>query len=298
MRYSYFPGLLVSLAVSAFSAPAFELRDGDRVAMLGDALIEREQYAGWLEIAATTQFPDRSVIFRNLGWSADTPAGESRNGLSLVMAGSETPDEGWQQLQIQLATYKPTVVLLGYGMAASLPGGQPAKQFGDDLERLIEKAPKSTGGGVRFLILGAPPRFERPGEDPEKLRLHRDSLTEINSVLQEIAKKRNIPFVSLADLKQDWAYSQNGIHLTGEGYRAVARHIEKALGWKPTAWDKGESAAALRKHVLKKNEWFFNRSRPANMAYIFGFRKGEQGKNAGEIAEFDKLVAEEEAIIA
>src|SRR5690606_11530453 len=54
----------------------------------------------------------------------------------------------------------------------------------------------------------------------------------------------------------------------------------------------------LRQHILKKNEWFFNRSRPANMAYIFGFRKKEQGNNAVEIPQFDALVAEEEAAIA
>ncbi len=298
MRSIYFFGLLFSTAAAAISAPRFELKEGDRVAMLGDAFIEREQYAGWIEIAAATQYPDRSITFRNLGWSADTPAGDSRNGLSLLMAGSEPPDEGWRQLQIQLATYKPNVVLLGYGMAASLPGGPSAAQFRSDLERLIEAAPKSTGTDVRFLMLGAPPRFERPGEDPVTLKLHRERLTEINSVLREIAANRNLPFVSLADLKQDPAYSQNGIHLTDQGYRAVARHLEKALDWKPNAWDKGASAASLQTHVLKKNEWFFHRSRPANMAYIFGFRKKEQGQNAGEIAGFDKLVAEQEAVIA
>ena len=298
MRSIYFLGVLISTAAFAFSAPVFEMKEGDRVAMLGDAFIEREQYAGWIEIAATTQFPNRAITFRNLGWSADTPAGDSRNGLSLVMAGSEPSEEGWRQLQNQLVTYKPTVVVLGYGMAASLPGGPSAGQFRKDLERLLEAAPKSTGADVRFLILGAPPRFERPGETPESLKLHCDRLVEIDSVLRRIATNRNIPFVSLADLTQDPAYSQNGIHLTNEGYRAVARHLEKALSWKPNAWDHGESAAALRTHILKKNEWFFHRSRPANMAYIFGFRKKEQGQNAGEIAGFDKLVAEEEAVIA
>ena len=55
---------------------------------------------------------------------------------------------------------------------------------------------------------------------------------------------------------------------------------------------------ALRAAILRKNEWFFHRSRPANMAYIFGFRKREQGNNAVEIPQFDELIAAEEKRIA
>jgi putative heme-binding domain-containing protein len=54
----------------------------------------------------------------------------------------------------------------------------------------------------------------------------------------------------------------------------------------------------LRAAILRKNEWFFHRSRPANMAYIFGFRKREQGNNAVEIPKFDEFIAAEEKRIA
>ncbi|MES2657611.1 MAG: PVC-type heme-binding CxxCH protein [Verrucomicrobiota bacterium] len=299
MRHLLFSTVaLCCLSAQAFSAPAFELKDGDRVALLGDAFIEREQYNGWIEIAATTRFPQSNVTFRNLGWNADLPSGDSRSGLSPLQAGMEGPDEGWKQLQNQLSIYKPNVIILGYGMAASLPNGCPPEKFGTDLERLLDDAPKSVGKEVRFLVLGAPPRFERPGEDASVLKAHRESLAAANRILQEIATRRGLPFVSLDGLKQDPGYSQNGIHLTDAGYQAVARLIEKSLGWQPGAWDKGDSAAALRKHILKKNEWFFNRSRPANMAYIFGFRKGEQGNNAVEIPQFDALIAAQEQAIA
>jgi glucose/arabinose dehydrogenase/HEAT repeat protein len=283
--------VLIPALVAPVTAATFELKEGDRVAFLGDAFIEREQYEGWIELAFTTAFPDRSVSFRNLGWSADTPAGESRNGLSLLQAGLEPPEEGWRQLQNQLTTYKPNVVVLGYGMAASLANGSTPEKFQADLDRLLDDAPKSAGNDVRFLILGTPPRFAKAGGDGA-------SLAAINKVLQDTAAKRGIPFVALADLEQKPEYTQNGIHLTGEGYKAAARHIEKSLGWKSGAWDKGDAAAALHRRILKKNEWFFNRSRPANMAYIFGFRKKEQGNNAKEIPQFDALIAEEEAVIA
>jgi putative heme-binding domain-containing protein len=277
---------------------AFELRDGDRVAFLGDTFAEREQYEGWIEMAATTRFPDRSVTFRNLGWSADTPAGDSRCGLSLLQAGHEPPGEGWRQLQNQLATYRPTLLITGYGMAASLPGGQTPEEFRRDFNRLLDHA--ATLPGLRVWVFATPPRFLRAGEtdDSPEVRASRQSLAAINAVLREIADQRRLPFVSLDGLAGKPGLSDNGIHLNGAGYQAAAREIEQQLGWPAGKWDQGEAAAALRRAILRKNEWFFHRSRPANMAYIFGFRKAEQGRNAGEIEAFDKLVAEEEQRIA
>jgi putative heme-binding domain-containing protein len=278
-------------------ASIFDFKDDDRVALVGDAFIEREQYYGWMELAATTQFPDKNVVFRNLGWSGDTPAGDSRNGLSLVQAGTESPEEGWKQLQNQLSTYKPSVVILGYGMASSLPGGRPTDDFAKDLERLIQTIPTSTKAATRLLLIGPPPRFnatlqkEGPGE-------HRERLEQIETILQTAATKHGIPYVSLKDLPQKSDYTENSIHLTSQGYQAVARQMEKALGWKAMPWHQGKTAEALRQQIIHKNEWFFHRSRPANMAYIFGFRRGEQGKNSGEIPQFDALVDEGDKRIA
>ena len=108
-------------ALAAQPAP-FELRDGDRVVLIGDGIAEGEQHHGWIELMLTTRFPDRAVTFRNLGWSGDTPAGDSRFGLSLLQAGREPAEEGWNQLVRQIEETKPTVVLAAYGMASSFDG--------------------------------------------------------------------------------------------------------------------------------------------------------------------------------
>src|SRR5882762_10666064 len=95
----------------------FELRDGDRVVLLGDTFIEREQAYGYIEYVLTTQFPERNVTFRNLGWSGDTPAGLSRLGFDI-----DSPKKGLERIREQLVAFKPTVVFVGYGMASSFDG--------------------------------------------------------------------------------------------------------------------------------------------------------------------------------
>ena len=50
----------------------------------------------------------------------------------------------------------------------------------------------------------------------------------------------------------------------------------------------------LRKLIHRKNVLFFDRWRPQNITYLFGFRKHEQGNNAVEIPRFDPLIADAE----
>src|SRR5262249_51247208 len=54
----------------------------------------------------------------------------------------------------------------------------------------------------------------------------------------------------------------------------------------------------LRQTIIDKNQTYFHRWRPQNETYLFGFRKGEQGKNAVEIPQFDPLVEKLEKDIA
>jgi putative heme-binding domain-containing protein len=105
--------LALATVAPAKSAEPFEIKDGDRVLFLGDTLLEREGTYGYLETRMAEQFPDRKFTVRNLAFSADTPLGWSR-------ASFDPPAKGFERLKEQLDLVKPTVVFLGYGMAASL----------------------------------------------------------------------------------------------------------------------------------------------------------------------------------
>ena len=149
---------LLLVGVLVFEAPAaplplFQLKDGDRVAFLGDTLIERMQAFNHLELRLSTAWLMRDIIFRNIGWSGDTPRGVSRAGLSLLQAGREPDGEGWKQLQKQIELVKPTVVFLGYGMACSFEN--QSEQFIRDMRALKVAIRKSAGGPVRFVVLSS-----------------------------------------------------------------------------------------------------------------------------------------------
>jgi len=307
----------VAILAPLEAAPKLTLNDGDRVLLIGDVLIERENNYGQIEAKMRREFPGKKFTVRNLGYSGDSPLGASRASFDPVVKGIDS-------LKEQLEVVKPTVAIIGYGMAASLEAmtyahNDPAlnpdparygsdhspEKFKRDLLQLMELITKaSPGGKVRFVLL-SPIQHEdlrgsRPGlPNPEE---HNAIMATFTKVLQELAGEKNLPFI-----KAEWQQSagialtqgtDNGIHLTDQGYRALSEGIAAQLGWKVDAksWDDvSESKQKLIDAILRKNSLFFHRSRPANYTYIFGFRKREQGQNAVEIPKFDPLIDSAEA---
>ena len=90
---------------------------GDQIMLVGDGLIEQMQKYGYLEYRLTVQNQGKSLHFRNIGWTGDTPAGIARDGLGTRQAGHEPANEGWLQLQKQIAEIKPSVAIIGYGLS-------------------------------------------------------------------------------------------------------------------------------------------------------------------------------------
>src|SRR6185369_15971220 len=214
--------------------PAFELQDGDRVVLLGDTLIEREQRYGYVEARLTVRWPDRNITFRNLGWSADTVMGQSR-----VSFDWSKPEEEWfQQLTNQIAAVKPTVAILGYGMASSFAGETGLPKFKADLNKLMDAIQSlSQDTKVRFMFLG-PIRHEALGASFPDPTEHNKQLERYSNAIQEIARERGFPFIdlfhNLGDGTKDRiprAYTDNGIHLNAYGYSRVGDVIERTMRW-------------------------------------------------------------------
>src|SRR4051812_11088505 len=61
LLFGFFSAILTLAHAVESTTPAFELKAGDRVALIGDTLIEREQAHGWIELMLTARFADRDI---------------------------------------------------------------------------------------------------------------------------------------------------------------------------------------------------------------------------------------------
>jgi len=250
---------------AAAETNAFEFKDGDRVALIGDTFIEREQRYGYIEHLFTIQFPDRNVTFRNLGWSGDTPAGLSRLGFDI-----DAPQKGPERIREQLEAFKPTVLVVGYGMASSFDGEAGLKRFTTEYNQLLEMAEQISGKeNLRLLLLSPPPHEKLPPPLPDPAK-HNEQLKLYTHAIEEIARQRNARFVSLLEqLEQPTAnvvstqLTDDGIHLTAYGYRRVSEALGRGLKWRPNTWRvglladgkirNGSGGAQILDHVKKED---------------------------------------------
>jgi len=222
-----------------------DLRNGDRVVLIGDTLIEREQLYGYVEERLTVQFPERNVEFRNLGWSADTPAGESRASFDF-----DKPGKGFEHIKEQITIIQPTVVLIGYGMASSFKGEAGIVEFKEQMNKLIEMIQGAcTNKSVRFILL-TPIRHENLGAPLPDPTEHNRNLSLYSQAIQGLAAEHKATYISLFDnllgdgtkSRPPRAFTDDGIHLTAFGYLRMAEAIEKSLVWEPNLWRIGITA--------------------------------------------------------
>jgi putative heme-binding domain-containing protein len=279
--------MLISLLVggaTAFAA-APELKPGDRVALVGNTFIEREAADGYIETALMISHADAKLVFRNFGWSGDTVTGASR--------GYFKPEQGYGLLLKDVALEKPTVIILNYGANAAWDGEAGVAAFKSGLAKLMDDLKAKTN--ARFILMSPPQQeaFASPYPDPEA---HNAELARYTAVIKALADERGAGYIDLyGTLKAPTGkyWTSNSVHFTPAGYQQAAAVISKAFGKQAPDLSKADG---LRQAIIAKNEQFFNRWRPQNTTYLFGFRKHEQGNNGVEVDQIlpyvEKLDAE------
>lgn len=158
------PGQATPAAPDAAAKPAaaktFAFKAGDRVVLIGNTVLERDQTYGCLESTLALALGDTAVTVRNLAWSGDTVFGHARSYFG-------PPSEGLDRLSSHVEMIKPTVAILCYGseMAFERLGGLPdfLTAYRQLLDRIRSKSP-----GVRFVIVSPPPLETLP--PPSQIR--------------------------------------------------------------------------------------------------------------------------------
>ena len=183
-----------------------ELKPGDHIAIVGNALGDRMQHHGHLETLIHAKFPKHNFVFRNLAVSGDEITVRHRS------ANFGSPEE-W------LAKVKADVVFAFFGFNESFKGDAGLPQFRKDLDKFLKDALAK-----RRVVLFSPIASD-----------HAD-VPKYAAAMAEVAAANGVLFVDL--LKAGKLPTVYGIHLTEEGDRLLAPHIFRSLfGEDPPAGD-------------------------------------------------------------
>lgn len=227
---------LVSITFSLsglYAADLLQIREGDRILLIGSTMIEREQSYGYWETALYAAKPEVEFSLRNLGWSGDTVWSESR-------AGFETPEYGFKELQKLVETLQPTLIVVNYGFNESFAGERGLAKFKDGLKRLTEMLSATKAR----IVLVSPTRMEyRMGKFPDhradnrNVELYRDAI-------RDFAAEHHLGFGDWTDsvvapsgpvpLSEDLALTDNGLHLTQVGFWKTSESLAELAGVPPS----------------------------------------------------------------
>src|SRR4051812_10954362 len=293
--------VLAAAVVAAFAgggtagADALELRKGDHICLVGNALGERMQFMNEWEALLYRRFPQHELVVRNLCFPADEPFKRDRS----LNFGS--PDD-------HLRHSKADVILFFFGMNEAFAGTRGEAAFARDLTRLVEetRAKDYSGKGPPRVVLVSPIAHEDLG-DPNITdgRAHNEALERYTAIMKKVATATGAGFVDLFTPTKALFEATaapltiNGIHLNEEGDRAVAPLIDRGLfggAGEPAGASPSPASPKLEAAIADKNFHWWHRYRAVNGYSIYGTR-GEAGSDGTyrnrEVMERERAILDE-----
>lgn len=243
------------------------LNKGDRIALVGNTLIDRSHLFGYFETMLHQKYPQHGLIVRNLAWAADTPALQPR------------PDNFADQEQ-HLTHEHIDVIFAGYGFNESFAGTAGIKSFQESLTKYVQslKSKAYNGKAAPKVILISPTANEDIDGVPAAA-LNNENILLYVGAMKQVAAEQQVGFVNVFDdvlratRVPDTDMTLNGSHLTEDGYETFSRSLYRHTF--------GEDASAinedLRANVIDKNRQYFRRYRPLNTFYYTGGRNKTYG---------------------
>jgi putative membrane-bound dehydrogenase-like protein len=259
----------VTLVAVCLAAPV-ELKQGDHICLVGNALAERMQHHNYWETLLHQRFPNLNLTVRNLAFPGDEPYERIR---------SENFGDPDQHLKHSQAS----VVVYFFGFNESFAGESGLKRFTDDMTRLVKETQgKDYGNGNPRVVLVSPIAFENLHDPnlPDGSE-HNARLAIYSEALAKVAETTGAGFADVFTPTKDlFEQSEerltfNGAHLNDAGYRALAPILNRALfgAGGPTQID-----PQIKAEVDDKNFHWWHRYRAVNGYSIYGTR-GKAGSD-------------------
>lgn len=298
-----FVSLLIGLLISGCSPKnkvmqPFDPAAGSHIVFIGNTFAERLQNYNYFEPLLYSSFPDRNLVVRNLGWSADEINAQSR-------------PMNFPSLDEHLTKQKAQIIFACYGLNEAFKGKDSVASFKQQLTQYLQHLKEQKYDGVNNpqLILVSPIAHEKLGgflPDPsnhnKNLELYSEAMSEVSDALQ-------IPFIDLLSVSRKLeegadSVTINGIHLNDKGYKAVSEAMASALGLPVSGWSADQHALNLKKLIDEKNQQFFYLYRAVNAEYIVGRRKepwvqpkGGPISYPGELAKLNTMVTRLDSVV-
>ncbi len=266
-------GVVVTLFLASFATAApLQLKKGDHICLVGNALGERLQHHNYWESLLHARLPQHELVVRNLCFPGDEPLARLRS----LNFGS--PDK-------HLAHSKADVILFFFGYNESFAGERGLPAFKKSLQTLIAdtKTKNYSGAGAPRIVLISPIAFENTGDENlpsgevrnKRLKMYADAM-------QQVAAEASVGFVDLftpsqklfAETKAKLTY--HGAHLNDAGYEALAPHFLDALLGDATS--PVINLEKIRQAVDDKNFHWWHRYRAVNGYSIYG-KRGRAGSD-------------------
>ena len=260
-----------------------QLNKGDRIALIGNTLMERSQDQGYFEALLQQTFPDHRLVVRNLAWSADTIDLQPRPA-------------NFADLEQHLTHEKVDVIFAAYGFNESFDGEAGVGPFKQKLTKFVMglKSKAFNGKAGPRIVLVSPIANENvkgvPAADKNNARIKL-----YVEAMRLVAKEQQVGFVDAFDAtraamsKPQADLTFNGCHLTEKGYALFAVILfQGCFGKAPPKVNE-----ALRETIVDKDRQFFRRYRPLNTFYYTGGRSKTYGylDFLPAMRNFDMMVA-------
>jgi azurin len=241
-----------------------KLEKGDRIALVGNGLLEQAGRHGILEAMLYQAHPDLDLVIRNFAWSGDEVDLQPR-------------PENFATVAQHLAREKIDVVFAAFGFNESFGGEEKLEEFKGRLAKYLQELKTSAFNGKTGprIVLISPVAMEGWSDYDSS----GPSIPSYTEAMAEIAAKEEIAFVDVftptfpAMLEGKVDFSDNGVHLNEAGYRLFSREVFQTV-FEVSPPDVNE---ALRSVVVDMNRQYFRRYRPLNTFYYTGDRNKDYG---------------------
>ncbi len=243
------------------------LKPRQRIALIGNTLLDRAQLFGHFEAMLHQHFPEHELVVRHLAWSADEIDVQPRPA-------------NFADTEQHLTHEQADVIFAAYGFNESFAGQDGLDAFRRKLTDYVAKLKSKSynGKAAPHVVLVSPIANENvegvkaADRNNARIKLYAD-------VMRTVAAEQKIGFVDVFSDTERAMQSPgsdltiNGAHLTQDGDLVFSRALfQRVFGATPPV-----VKPSIRDTIIDKNRQFFRRFRPLNTFYYTGGRNKSYG---------------------